>query len=76
MSDIYANAVDSLRIGIEHFLKEPGYSSRKHAIFDEKLDCPDSIFVGSHELPLGSPILRVSTVDQDGMGLSTTMKFL
>lgn len=32
MSDIYANAVDSLRIGIEHFLKEPGYSSRKHAI--------------------------------------------
>lgn len=32
MSDIYANAVDSLRMGIEHFLKEPGYSSRKHAI--------------------------------------------
>lgn len=32
MSDIYANAVDSLRIGIEYFLKEPGYSSRKHAI--------------------------------------------
>ncbi|MBE0574385.1 MAG: hypothetical protein IH613_00655 [Desulfuromonadales bacterium] len=32
MSDIYANAVDSLRIGIEHFLKVPGYSSRKHAI--------------------------------------------
>lgn len=32
VSDIYANAVDSLRIGIEHFLKEPGYSSRKHAI--------------------------------------------
>lgn len=32
MSDIYANAVDSLRIGIEHFLKEPSYSSRKHAI--------------------------------------------
>lgn len=32
MSNIYANAVDSLRIGIEHFLKEPGYSSRKHAI--------------------------------------------
>ncbi len=32
MSDIYANAVDSLRIGIEHFLKEPTYSSRKHAI--------------------------------------------
>ncbi|OCB02972.1 hypothetical protein [Acidithiobacillus ferrivorans] len=32
MSDIYANAVDSLQIGIEHFLKEPGYSSRKHAI--------------------------------------------
>lgn len=32
MSDIYENAVDSLRIGIEHFLKEPGYSSRKHAI--------------------------------------------
>ena len=32
VSDIYANAVDSLRIGIEHFLKESGYSSRKHAI--------------------------------------------
>lgn len=32
MSDIYSNAVDSLRIGIEHFLKEPDYSSRKHAI--------------------------------------------
>lgn len=32
MSDIYSNAVDSLRIGIEHFLKEPNYSSRKHAI--------------------------------------------
>lgn len=32
MSDIYENAVDSLRIGIEHFLREPGYSSRKHAI--------------------------------------------
>lgn len=32
MSDIYANAVDSLRIGIEHFLKAPDYSSRKHAI--------------------------------------------
>lgn len=32
MSDIYANAVDSLRIGIDHFLKAPGYSSRKHAI--------------------------------------------
>lgn len=32
MSDIYANAVDSLRIGIDQFLKEPSYSSRKHAI--------------------------------------------
>lgn len=32
MSDIYANAVDSIQIGIEHFLKEPSYSSRKHAI--------------------------------------------
>lgn len=32
MSDIYANAIDSLRISIEHFLKEPNYSSRKHAI--------------------------------------------
>lgn len=32
MSDIYANAVDSLRVGVEYFLKEPGYSSRKHAI--------------------------------------------
>jgi hypothetical protein len=32
MSDIYDNAVDSLRIGMEFFLKETGYSSRKHAI--------------------------------------------
>lgn len=32
MSDIYNNAIDSLRIGIEHFLKEPGYPSRKHSI--------------------------------------------
>jgi hypothetical protein len=32
LSDIYANAVDSLRIGIDYFLKESTYSSRKHAI--------------------------------------------
>jgi len=32
LSDIYANAIDSLRIGIEHFLKKTDYSSRKHAI--------------------------------------------
>lgn len=32
MSDLYANAIDSLRIGIEHYLKDPSYSSRKHAI--------------------------------------------
>ena len=32
MSDIYANAVDSLQISIEQFLREPSYSSRKHAI--------------------------------------------
>src|SRR5882724_9839918 len=32
MSAIYANAVDSLGIGMEFFLKETGYSSRKHAI--------------------------------------------
>ena len=32
MSEIYQNAVDSLRIGIEFFLKENDYSSRKHAI--------------------------------------------
>ncbi|MCS3467933.1 hypothetical protein M2401_001658 [Pseudomonas sp. JUb42] len=32
MSDIYSNAVDSFRIGVEHFLKAPGYTSRKHAI--------------------------------------------
>lgn len=32
MSEIYKNAVDSLRIGIEFFLKEASYSSRKHAI--------------------------------------------
>lgn len=29
---IYLNAVDSLRIGMEFFLKESDYSSRKHAI--------------------------------------------
>lgn len=32
MSDIYSNAVDSFRIGVEYFLKTPTYSSRKHAI--------------------------------------------
>ncbi len=32
MSEIYENAVDSLRIGMEFFLKEKSYSSRKHAI--------------------------------------------
>lgn len=32
MSDIYANAVDSLRLGIDHYLKDPTYSSRKHSI--------------------------------------------
>jgi hypothetical protein len=32
MSPIYANAVDSLRVGIEHSLKTPDNSSRKHAI--------------------------------------------
>jgi len=31
-SPIYENAIDSLRIGMEFFLKEDGYSSRKHAI--------------------------------------------
>jgi hypothetical protein len=31
-SDIYRNAVDSLKIGMEYFLKEENYSSRKHAI--------------------------------------------
>jgi hypothetical protein len=31
-TEIYDNAVDSLRIGMESFLKETGYSSRKHAI--------------------------------------------
>jgi hypothetical protein len=32
MSAIFENAVDSLRIGMEFFLKEETYSSRKHAI--------------------------------------------
>jgi hypothetical protein len=32
VSAIYLNAVDSLRIGMEFFLKGDGYSSRKHAI--------------------------------------------
>ena len=31
-SAIFENAVDSLRIGMEFFLKETSYSSRKHAI--------------------------------------------
>lgn len=31
-SEIYQNAVDSLRIGMEFFLREKNYSSRKHAI--------------------------------------------
>lgn len=31
-SPIYENAIDSLRIGMDFFLKEDGYSSRKHAI--------------------------------------------
>jgi hypothetical protein len=31
-SPIYENAIDSLRIGMEFFLKEDGYSSRRHAI--------------------------------------------
>jgi hypothetical protein len=31
-SEIYENGVDSLRIGMEFFLKERNYSSRKHAI--------------------------------------------
>ena len=29
---IYENAINSLRIGMEFFLKETSYSSRKHAI--------------------------------------------
>jgi len=32
VSEIYLNAVDSLRIGIDFFLKERSYSSRKHTI--------------------------------------------
>jgi hypothetical protein len=32
MSAIYENAVDSLRIGMEFFLREKNYSSRKHAV--------------------------------------------
>jgi hypothetical protein len=32
LSPIYQNALDSLRIGMEFFLKQDGYSSRKHAI--------------------------------------------
>jgi hypothetical protein len=31
-SPIYENAIDSLRIGMEFFLEEEGYSRRKHAI--------------------------------------------
>lgn len=32
VSPIYENAIDSLRIGMGFFLKDAGYSSRKHAI--------------------------------------------
>lgn len=32
MSAIYENAIDSLQIGMEFFLREKSYSSRKHAI--------------------------------------------
>lgn len=32
VSAIYENAIDSLRVGMEFFLKETSYSSRKHAI--------------------------------------------
>jgi hypothetical protein len=32
LSEIYENAVDSLRIGMEFFLRDRSYSSRKHAI--------------------------------------------
>ncbi len=32
LSPIYENALDSLRIGMDFFLKDDGYSSRKHAI--------------------------------------------
>ena len=32
MRDIYDNAVDSLKVGMQHFLGEAGFSSRKHAI--------------------------------------------
>jgi hypothetical protein len=40
-SDIYRNAVDSLKIGMEFFLKddENNYSSRKHAIFLKEYLC-------------------------------------
>ncbi len=37
VSAIYENAIDSLRIGMEFFLQETNYSSRKHAILERQL---------------------------------------
>ena len=60
MSEIYANAVDSLRIGIEFFLKEPGYSSRKHAILT--LFHAIELFLKEH-LHRTNPILIYRNID-------------
>ena len=60
MSEIYANAVDSLRIGIEFFLKVPSYSSRKHAIFT--LFHAIELFLKEH-LHRTNPILIYRNID-------------
>ena len=60
MSEIYANAVDSLRIGIEFFLKVPSYSSRKHAILT--LFHAIELFLKEH-LHRTNPILIYRNID-------------
>lgn len=60
MSEIYANAVDSLRIGIEFFLKERSYSSRKHAILT--LFHSIELFLKEH-LYRTNPILIYRNID-------------
>lgn len=60
MSEIYSNAVDSLRIGIEFFLKERSYSSRKHAILT--LFHSIELFLKEH-LYQTNPILIYKNID-------------
>jgi hypothetical protein len=60
LSEIYENAVDSLRIGIEFFLRERSYSSRKHAILT--LFHSIELFLKEH-LFQTNPILIYKNID-------------